>query len=78
VTGWRIDTEVLPLVWCQVEFAAGEVRIDDPRSTKTRKPGSFPSPTISRRVLKAQRKLTESLNSAYVFCHVAGTPLGNA
>jgi hypothetical protein len=29
VTGWRIDTEVLPLEWRQVDFAAGEVRIDD-------------------------------------------------
>ena len=29
MTGWRIDTEVLPLLWRQVDFAAGEVRIDE-------------------------------------------------
>jgi integrase len=27
-TGWRIASEVLPLEWRQVDFAAGEVRLD--------------------------------------------------
>jgi len=76
VTGWRIDTEVLPLVWRQVDFAAGEVRIDDPRSTKNEEARVFPFTDDLRRVLKAQRKLTESLNSEHVFCHVAGTRAG--
>jgi hypothetical protein len=39
---WRIDTEVLPLLWRQVDFAAGEVRIDDPRSTKNEQARVFP------------------------------------
>lgn len=26
ITGWRIDSEVLPLEWRQVDFGAGEVR----------------------------------------------------
>jgi hypothetical protein len=46
VTGWRIDTEVLPLLWRQVDFVAGEVRIDDPRSRRTSKPGCFILPRI--------------------------------
>jgi len=33
VTGWRINSEVLPLQWRQVDLAAGEVRLD-PGTTK--------------------------------------------
>ena len=54
VTGWRIDTEVLRLVWGQVDLAAGEARIDDPRSTKeTRRPECFPLTRDLRRTLEA-------------------------
>jgi integrase len=28
ITGWRIASEVLPLEWRQVDFAAGEIRLD--------------------------------------------------
>jgi hypothetical protein len=34
ITGWRIRSEVLPLEWRQVDFAAGEIRLD-PENTKT-------------------------------------------
>ncbi|MGE4084649.1 MAG: tyrosine-type recombinase/integrase [Vicinamibacterales bacterium] len=34
-TGWRIDSEVLPLEWRHVNFTAGEVRLD-PGTTKNR------------------------------------------
>jgi len=76
VTGWRIDTEVLPLLWRQVDFAAGEVRIDDPRSTKNEQARVFPFTRELRRTLEAQRKLTEGLDSLYVFCHLAGVRKG--
>jgi integrase len=33
ITGWRIDSEVLPLEWRQVDFGVGEVRLD-PGKTK--------------------------------------------
>jgi integrase len=33
-TGWRIDSEVLPLQWRQVDFVGGTVRLD-PGTTKT-------------------------------------------
>ena len=76
VTGWRIETEVLPLVWRQVDFLAGEVRIDDPRSTKNEEARVFPFTDDLRRVLKAQWKLTEHLHAESVFCHVAGMRAG--
>ena len=75
-TGWRIDTEVLPLLWRQVDFAAGEVRIDDPRSTKNEQARVFPFTQDLSRTLEAQRKLTEGLDSPYVFCHLAGGRVG--
>jgi hypothetical protein len=37
---------VLPLLWRQVDFVAGEVRIDDPRSTKNEEARVFPLPKI--------------------------------
>jgi integrase len=55
VTGWRIDSEILPLEWRQVDFQAGEVRLDPgttgfeggtgtaPRSR--RRPQSLSAPT---------------------------------
>src|SRR5439155_16463047 len=76
VTGWRIDPKVLPLLWREVDFAAGEVRIDDPRSTKNEQARVFPFTRELRRTLEAQRKLTEGLDSSYVFCHLAGVRVG--
>jgi integrase len=54
VTGWRIASEVLPLQWRQVDFAAGEVRLD-PGTTKNRDGRTFPLTVELRRVLEAQR-----------------------
>jgi hypothetical protein len=38
---WRIDSEVLLLEWRQVDFAAGEVRLD-PGKTKNGEGRTFP------------------------------------
>ncbi len=76
VTGSRIYTEVLPLLWRQVDFAAGEVRIDDPRSTKNEQARVFPFTQDLRRTLEAQPNLTEGLDSPHVFCHLAGVRAG--
>ena len=46
ITGWRIPSEVLTLQWRNVDFKAGEVRLD-PGSTKNRDGRVFPSRTIS-------------------------------
>src|SRR5262249_58197351 len=42
LTGWRIDSEVLPLEWRQVDFGAAEVRLD-PGKTKKGGGRTFPS-----------------------------------
>ena len=41
ITGWRIHSEVLPLEWRQVDFKAGEIRLD-PETTKNRDGRVFP------------------------------------
>jgi integrase len=41
VTGWRIASEVLPLEWRQVDFTAGEIRLDA-ETTKNRDGRVFP------------------------------------
>jgi integrase len=53
VTGWRINSEVLPLQWRQVDFAAGEVRLDV-GSTKNGEARTFPMTAELRRILKQQ------------------------
>jgi len=41
ITGWRIAPEVLSLEWRQVDFKAGEIRLD-PETTKNRDGRVFP------------------------------------
>jgi integrase len=53
ITGWRIASEVLPLEWRQVDFAAGEVRLDA-GTTKNGDGRVFPMTAALRKVLKAQ------------------------
>jgi integrase len=50
VTGWRIASEVLPLEWRQVDFAAGEVRLE-PGTTKNSEGRVFPMTTDLRTIL---------------------------
>lgn len=52
ITGWRIPSEVLPLEWRQVDFAAGEVRLD-PEATKNRSGRVFPLTDDLRALLLA-------------------------
>lgn len=60
VTGWRIDSEVLPLEWRQVDFAAGEVRLD-PGRTKNGEGRTFPMTRELRELLEHQRGSTDDL-----------------
>jgi integrase len=53
VTGWRIASEVLPLQWRQIDFKAGEIRLD-PETTKNRAGRVFPMTDDLRALLKAQ------------------------
>lgn len=54
ITGWRIVSEVLPLEWRQVDFEAGEVRLD-PGTTKNGEGRVFPFTDDLRRMLEEQR-----------------------
>lgn len=79
ITGWRIDSEVLPLEWRQVDFAAGEVRLD-PGKTKNGEGRSFPMTRELRDLLDRQRAITENLQRKRgVVCprvfHRAGQPI---
>ena len=63
ITGWRIASEVLPLEWRQVDFDAGEVRLDA-GTTKNRDGRVFPMTAALRTVLKAQHVEHERLKKA--------------
>jgi integrase len=51
LTGWRVNSEVLPLEWRQVDFAAGEIRLD-PGSTKSGAGRTFPMTAEIRALLE--------------------------
>lgn len=54
ITGWRMRSEVLSLEWRQVDFAAGEIRLD-PETTKNRDGRVFPMTGELRTLLDAQQ-----------------------
>lgn len=57
-TGWRVQSEVLPLTWAQVDFRGGVVRLE-PGMTKNREGRTFPLFPELRSLLEAQRAYTE-------------------
>jgi integrase len=57
ITGWR-SGEVKALEWPQIDFAAGEVRLE-PGTTKNRKGRTFPFTPELRELLLAQRERTD-------------------
>jgi integrase len=63
ITGWRIPSEVLPLQWRQVDFAAGEVRLDA-GTTKNGEGRVFPMSAELRTLLQGQRAEHERLQKA--------------
>lgn len=67
ITGWRIASEVLPLEWRQVDFDAGEVRLDV-GTTKNGEGRVFPMTADLRAVLKAQHAEHERLKKANHIC----------
>jgi len=54
VTGWRINSEVLPLQWRQVDLKAGEVRLD-PGTTKNLEGRIFYLTSQTERALEVER-----------------------
>jgi integrase len=67
LTGWRIQGEILPLQWRQVDLRAGTVRLDPGTTTKNRDGHLFPDgdhlPAL-RQLLEAQRRVTTELETA--------------
>ena len=79
ITGWRIDSEVLSLEWRQVDFGAGEVRLD-PGKTKNGEGRTFPMTRDLREVLEEQKAITENVRRQFkVVCprvfHRSGRPI---
>jgi integrase len=60
ITGWRVQSEVIPLQWRNVDFVGGEVRIDAGAS-KNREPRVFPLTLELRALLEAQQVVHERL-----------------
>ena len=55
LTGWRVKSEVLTLEWRQVDFAAGEVRLE-PNTTKNKEGRTFPFTKGLRALLESQHQ----------------------
>jgi site-specific recombinase XerC len=79
LTGWRIDAEILPLAWRQVDLAAGEVRLDS-GTTKNDEGRLFKLTDELRVLLEAQARERDGLRRRegtlcpYVF-HRSGQPI---
>jgi integrase len=79
ITGWRVPSEVQPLQWRQVDFAAGQVRLE-PGTTKNGEGRVFPFTEELRAVLEEQREYTRRVERArgiicpWVF-HREGKPI---
>jgi integrase len=81
LTGWRVRSEVLPLTWDRVDFAAGVVRLDV-RTTKNGAGRTFPFDVLPElaELLRRQRLYTDLFEAtggqpiAHVF-HRAGRPV---
>ncbi|HEX5474971.1 MAG TPA: tyrosine-type recombinase/integrase [Vicinamibacterales bacterium] len=67
ITGWRINSEVLPLEWRQVDMEAGEVRLD-PGSTKNGEGRVFPFTAELRALFTAQRAAHDELKAQDTIC----------
>jgi integrase len=63
ITGWRIASEVLPLEWRQVDFQAGEVRLDA-GTTKNGDGRVFPMTADLRTLLETQHATHARLKKA--------------
>ena len=81
VTGWRINSEVLPLQWRQVDLKLGEVRLD-PGTTKNLEGRVFYLTSELKELLKAQRKAADRIQRRkgmivqHVFFHDVPTKAG--
>ncbi len=73
ITGWRVASEVLPIQWKQVDWKAGDVRLDA-GTTKNRDARVIYMTGALRRLLEAQH--AEHLRLAHVFVKMVATERG--
>ncbi len=66
ITGWR-KSEILSLQWPQVDFEAGNVRLE-PGTTKNREARQFPFTSELRAILEGQKKTNEELTRKGKIC----------
>jgi integrase len=81
ITGWRINSEVLPLTWKQVDFHARTVRLE-PNTTKNDDGRVFTFTGELESLLRAQRAYTEAVQKQTgtiipQLFHCAGKPVKN-
>ena len=67
VTGWRVNSEVLPLQWHQVDLRAGEVRLA-PGTTKNREGRVFPLTAELQELFGRRLAVHESLQADGLIC----------
>ena len=77
LTGWRADSEILPLEWRQVDLIAGVVTLD-PDTTKNDEPRVFPITddlrlVLERRLARRQAMLALGLVCPWVFFREVAT-----
>jgi integrase len=79
LTGWRVDAEVLPLEWRQIDFQGATITLD-PGTTKNGEGRVFPMTPTLRTLLLEQRQYTDQVQKersivvATVF-HRKGKPI---
>lgn len=66
ITGWR-KSEILGLQWKQVDFKAGNVRLE-PGTTKNREARQFPFTTELREILERQKAINDELAKEGKIC----------
>jgi len=66
-TGWRIASEVLPLQWRNIDFAAGEIRLDA-GTTKNGEGRVFTMTTTLRHLLEQQHQAHQRLAKRGMMC----------
>lgn len=76
-TGWRMQSELVPLTWAEVDFEHGWIRLPAERA-KTRKARLFPFTARLRAILEAQRERARGLGRIvpWVFFRPDGRELG--
>jgi integrase len=67
ITGWRIDSEILPLEWRQVDLESNEVRLD-PGTTKNDDGRVFHLTSELRAVLLARQQVRDQLAARGLIC----------